>query len=335
MAQPPAAPAGEKAARRDPGNTRRVDGPVTPPARERPPVPPPIGAEEPTSPGGRPRIPRWAQWLILLAILVGWNVVLFLPPGGPPSAEIPYSAFVAQAREGNVASVVFTDQRINGSFVQPVLWPPAAGASAQPSAAAGESGAASPAASTAAAAANVPAPYETFSTVVPPDGDPALLPLLEQHGVVVSSIDTSSMGSVFGAILGLLGTLLPVLLLAGVFIYSGRQLQRNQQGILGFGKSNARLYDAERPKVTFADVAGEDEAKTELAEVVDFLKNPEQVPALGRPAAARRPAHRSARHRQDAAGANRRRRGRASRSSASRRPSSSSCSWASAPVARP
>ena len=56
-------------------------------------------------------------------------------------------------------------------------------------------------------------------------------------------------------------------------------MQRSQQGIFGFGGSRARLYDAEQPKVTFADVAGEDQAKTELAEVVDFLKTARQVPA--------------------------------------------------------
>ena len=280
-AQPPAGRAGEKSARRDPENAQRVDGPVTPPARERPPVPPPVGSEDSTSPQGRPRLPRWTQWLILLAILGGWNLLLFLPAGGPPSAQIPYSAFIAQARDGNVASVDFTDQRITGSFVQAILWPPASGVSAQPSAGAGGSAAASPVAPSVATTGSAPASYQTFSTVVPPDGDPALLPLLEQHGVVVSVTDTSSMGSIFGAILGLLGTLLPVLLLAGVFIYTGRQLQRSQQGALGIGRSNARLYNEERPNVTFDDVAGEDEAKTELAEVVDFLKSPEKYQKLG------------------------------------------------------
>src|SRR5207248_1300588 len=58
-------------------------------------------------------------------------------------------------------------------------------------------------------------------------------------------------------------------------------MQRSQAGIFGFGGSRARLYDAERPKVTFADVAGEDEAKTELAEIVEFLKHPDKYRRLG------------------------------------------------------
>ena len=58
-------------------------------------------------------------------------------------------------------------------------------------------------------------------------------------------------------------------------------MQQSQAGILGFGGSRARVYDAERPKVTFADVAGQDEAKTELAEIVEFLKQPDKYRRLG------------------------------------------------------
>jgi cell division protease FtsH len=226
-------------------------------------------------------VPGWAGWLVFLAILVGWNLFLFLP-SGPSSAAIPYSEFVSQVRSGNVASVDFAGQELTGSFVQPVLWPPA-GASAQPSGGAQGSAAPPPAptAVTDAADGTTPVSYQTFSTVIPPDGDPALLPLLEEQGVVVSATDTTGMDSFLGAIFGLLGTLLPIALLIGVFLYTGRQLQRNQQGALGIGRSNARLYNEERPSVTFEDVAGEDEAKTELAEVVDFLMNPEKYQKLG------------------------------------------------------
>ena len=58
-------------------------------------------------------------------------------------------------------------------------------------------------------------------------------------------------------------------------------MQQSQAGIFGFGGSRARVYDAERPKVTFADVAGEDEPKTELAEIVEFLKHPDKYRRLG------------------------------------------------------
>jgi len=116
---------------------------------------------------------------------------------------------------------------------------------------------------------------------VPPEGDAALLPLLARHDVVVSSIDRTSMGGLLDSIFGLAGTLLPILLLVGFFVYIGRQAQRNQQGILGIGRSNARRYNEERPGVTFADVAGGEEAKLELTEVVDFLMNPDRYRSLG------------------------------------------------------
>ncbi|HLZ08925.1 MAG TPA: ATP-dependent zinc metalloprotease FtsH, partial [Chloroflexota bacterium] len=82
-------------------------------------------------------------------------------------------------------------------------------------------------------------------------------------------------------VLTLITSLLPVVLLVALMIYLGRQLQKGQQGALGFGRSKARLYDVERPPVTFADVAGEDEAKAELSEIVGFLKNPAPYHLVG------------------------------------------------------
>jgi cell division protease FtsH len=264
------------------GSTPPASGskPVTPPARERPPVPPPPGSDDSASAApGRPRVPGWARWLILLIALGLWNVLLLAPIGGPgASAAIPYSAFVDQARDGNVASVQFNGQSVTGSFIRPVLLPQQPTASAPPSA---STASVAPTGAPAASGSATPISYQTFSTVVPPDGDPGLLPLLEQRGVVVSAVDTSAMGSLLGSVIGLLGTLLPVVLLVGFLLYAGRQAQQQQQGIFGIGKSKARLYNEERPSVTFADVAGEDEAKGELTEVVDFLRKPERYRKLG------------------------------------------------------
>ena len=253
----------------------KLDAPVSPPARERPPVPPrPDAQGSGSTPGsGLPKMPRWLPWLIVLGVLLVWNLVVFLPSGGPSSAAIPYSAFVALASKGNVASVQFSGQDLSGSFVTPVVWPPpSAGASAAPDGSAAPEGSASSAS---------PVTYQSFSTILPPDGDPQLLPLLLAHDVEISATDTGSSGSLVGTILGLAGSLLPILLLVGILLYSGRQVQRSQQGIFGVGKSTARLYNEERPGVTFEDVAGEDEAKTELTEVVDFLKMPEKYQKLG------------------------------------------------------
>jgi cell division protease FtsH len=249
--------------------SRSVNEPVAPPARERPPVPQAQGSESSTpTPPGRPRVPGWAKWVIYLALIVIWNVALFVPLGGPSSAAVPYSEFVDQANRGNVATAQFDGQTVTGSFVASIVWPPAAASPA-------------PSGAPAAPAPVAPASYQSFSTVVPPDGDPQLLPLLQRHGVVVTAIDRTSMGSVLGSVLGLAFNVLPVLLLIVFFAYSARQAQRSQEGIFGIGRSKARQYSEERPSVTFADVAGEDEAKVELTEVVDFLKMPDRYRKLG------------------------------------------------------
>ncbi len=72
-----------------------------------------------------------------------------------------------------------------------------------------------------------------------------------------------------------------MILLVGLMLYLGRQMQRSQAGLFRFGGSRARLYDVEQPGVTFADVAGEEDAKVELAEVVDFLKSPGRYRQIG------------------------------------------------------
>lgn len=76
-------------------------------------------------------------------------------------------------------------------------------------------------------------------------------------------------------------SLLPVLLFGGLIFFSLRQLQSGGNKALGFGKSRARLLGEQAPKITFDDVAGIDEAKHELEEVVDFLKDPQKFQRLG------------------------------------------------------
>ncbi len=84
-----------------------------------------------------------------------------------------------------------------------------------------------------------------------------------------------------GGILSLLTFLLPTLLFIGVLVFMMRQAQGSNNQALGFGKSRARRFDASKPTVTFADVAGVEESKQELAEVVEFLKYPDKFAALG------------------------------------------------------
>ncbi|HEX9494571.1 MAG TPA: ATP-dependent zinc metalloprotease FtsH, partial [Candidatus Limnocylindria bacterium] len=85
----------------------------------------------------------------------------------------------------------------------------------------------------------------------------------------------------FGIIGSVLLSLLPVLLIGGFFVYMMRQAQGTNNQALSFGKSRARMFIGNKPTVTFDDVAGVDEAKQELTEVVEFLKYPEKFSTLG------------------------------------------------------
>jgi cell division protease FtsH len=82
-------------------------------------------------------------------------------------------------------------------------------------------------------------------------------------------------------VLGFILNSLPILLLIGVWIFFMRQMQGGARGAMGFGKSKARLLTENKNRVTFEDVAGVDEAKEELTEIVDFLKDPQKFQRLG------------------------------------------------------
>ena len=84
-----------------------------------------------------------------------------------------------------------------------------------------------------------------------------------------------------GPWLGLIGSFLPVIIFGALLLFMMRQAQGSNNQALSFGKSRARLFMRNKPTLTFADVAGVEEAKQELAEVVEFLKYPEKFAALG------------------------------------------------------
>ena len=98
-----------------------------------------------------------------------------------------------------------------------------------------------------------------------------------------------------------------MLLLIGVWVFFMRQMQSGGGRAMGFGKSRARMLTEKQGRVTFEDVAGIDEAKGELQEIVEFLQGPAEVPAPRRQNSEGRAAGRPTRHRQDAAGARHRR----------------------------
>src|SRR6266567_656990 len=87
--------------------------------------------------------------------------------------------------------------------------------------------------------------------------------------------------SVVGTWLGILGGLIPFLLIGGLLIFMMRQAQGSNNQALSFGKSRARMFMGNKPSVTFTDVAGVEEAKQELQEIVEFLKYPDKFVALG------------------------------------------------------
>jgi cell division protease FtsH len=115
---------------------------------------------------------------------------------------------------------------------------------------------------------------------LPPDVD--IYQALEQYGVNASQVTIEiEKSSQWGAWIGALGIFLPFLLLIGIVVFMMRQAQGSNNQAMSFGKSRARMFTGNKPTVTFHDVAGVNEAKEELAEVVEFLKYPEKFSALG------------------------------------------------------
>src|SRR6266566_2447503 len=211
--------------------------------------------------GNSPR--RLGFWVRLLLLMLLINLFFYGPlffsllSGPSTTINLSYSQFLRQVERGNVTSVTInSDNSVTGTFKTPVRQQP-----------------------TGTANGSVAATH--FTTLIPATGDPNLLPLLEKQGVEISAQTVQPPWWVTA--LTLLLNALPLLLLLYFGMMSLRGLRQMQEGggLLGIGRSRAKLYSEERPTTTFADVAGVDEAKVELREVIDFLRDPQRFLKIG------------------------------------------------------
>ncbi|MEO8610667.1 MAG: ATP-dependent zinc metalloprotease FtsH [Chloroflexota bacterium] len=208
------------------------------------------------------KIPRWV-WPLIWIILIGWTFFRLQDMvggsfGGDQPVNVAYSFFYNQVQSGNVDQVLFQDNQVRGTFKTAVRYPEDGSPLLQ-------QGVTQQTAS-------------GFTTTLLTDSvpDPSLTQVLHDKGVtiVAQTVEPSP-------ILVFLVNFGPILLLLGFFLWSARRQQGQMGNVFGFGRTQAREYTVERPQVTFTDVAGQDAAKAELVEIVDFLKEPDKYISLG------------------------------------------------------
>jgi len=206
-------------------------------------------------PGGNSMMPLILRsLLIVVVVLLAWGIFQYFTQSSsssstPNTVEVPYSTFYQQVQNNNVKDVVFQGQDATGDFYNAIS----------------------------VAGSNNGDPSTRFHFTQLPNGDPTLIPLLYQHHV---NYQAKTPGD-NSFLLNLLFNLLPWVLIIGVFVFIARRATQSQQNIFSFGKSKAKLVLEDRPSTTFADVAGVDEAKNDLVEVVEFLKTPGKFQRLG------------------------------------------------------
>ena len=196
---------------------------------------------------------RSSRFWITVLVLIAANVFItnvLLAPAQPTTITLPYNVFKDQVVADNVVTVTTTGDAITG-VTKTAVAEPGTGTKAT-----------------------------HFTTQHPSFANDNLETLLEQHGVTINAKPENPPLPFWEQLLLSFG---PTLLIVGGLLYLiRRSASAGAGGLLGaFGQSRARIYDAERPATTFADVAGIDEVKLELEELVDFLKEPQKYQRLG------------------------------------------------------
>jgi cell division protease FtsH len=192
----------------------------------------------------KPGNPWTKSLLIWIAVLFALVLFVQMIDGGHSTAtgqSIPYSEFVRQVDQGNVRSVTMATSSGSNSAITGKL----------------DTG-------------------ETFNTIAPGDANVSDKLIAKGVAVQVKGEEGSSIW------LYMLYNSLPFLLILGISFFVMRQMQKNAgSGAMGFGKSRARMLTEKQGRVTFADVAGIDEAREELQEIVEYLKDPGKFARLG------------------------------------------------------
>ena len=183
-----------------------------------------------------------AFWVLVLLVPVAF--IQFSNARADARVELNVSQYEQQLDANNVAAInISSDRHVNGDFRQKV-------------AVDGHSG-------------------KKFHVLLPGPLTERERDQLRANKVVVAS---SEAGQSFGT---LLIAWLPVILIIAIWIFIFRQMQAGGNKAFSFGKSKAKLLSGDTPKITFADVAGCDEAKVELQEIIEFLKDPQKFTKLG------------------------------------------------------
>ncbi|MAZ03680.1 MAG: cell division protein FtsH [Sneathiella sp.] len=195
------------------------------------------------------QMPGWV-WIVIIAALVFSYLMVGQFERSPAETEVAYSEFKKMVADGDVAKVTLTGENVNAVLKSPISVP------------------------------NTQKTTNDLKTVLPSAGDPDLLRLFEEQNVTVWNKPVETGNS-------WLLSLLPWIIFIGVYIYIMRRMQGNLMDRFGGRSSSDFLIGSAKKeqksarRVTFDDVAGQDQAKKEVAELVEFLKHPESFKRLG------------------------------------------------------